>query len=218
MNEQRLRKRIIETCLEMNASGLNRGTSGNVSVRYNDGFLITPSGLPYDEIYPIDIVFMNFAGEATSRRKPSSEWRFHRDILAARPEMNVVLHTHSTFATTLACLHREVPPFHYMIAVTGAKKLRCAPYATFGSQELSENAVAALHGSRACMLANHGMIVLADDLKATLRLGLEVEGLCEQYWRALQVGDPHILSDEEMDRVLEKFKTYGVKANKNHTY
>ena len=212
MNEQRLRKRIIATCLEMNASGLNRGTSGNVSVRYNDGFLITPSGLPYDETYPIDIVFVNFAGEATGRRKPSSEWRFHRDILKSRPEVNVVLHTHSTFATTLACIHKEVPSFHYMIAVTGAKKIRCAPYATFGSQELSENAVAALHGSRACLLANHGMIILADDLKAALRLGLEVEGLCEQYWRALQAGEPHILSEEEMDHVLEKFKTYGATA------
>ena len=212
MNEQRLRKRIIETCLAMNASGLNRGTSGNISVRHGDGFLITPSGLPYDETYPIDIVAMNFAGVATGRRKSSSEWQFHRDILVSRPEVNVVLHTHSTFATTLACLHKDIPAFHYMIAVTGAKHIRCAPYATFGSQELSEHAVAALHGSRACLLANHGMIVLADDLKAALRLGLEVEGLCEQYWRALQLGAPTILSDEEMDRVLEKFKCYGAKA------
>ena len=212
MNEQRLRKRIIETCLAMNASGLNRGTSGNISVRHGDGFLITPSGLPYDETYPIDIVAMNFAGVATGRRKPSSEWQFHRDILVSRPEVNVVLHTHSTFATTLACLHKDIPAFHYMIAVTGAKHIRCAPYAIFGSQELSEHAVAALHGSRACLLANHGMIVLADDLKAALRLGLEVEGLCEQYWRALQLGAPTILSDEEMDRVLEKFKCYGAKA------
>jgi L-fuculose-phosphate aldolase len=212
MNEQRLRKRIIETCLEMNASGLNRGTSGNISVRFADGFLITPSGLPYAETYPIDIVAMQFDGSAKGRRKPSSEWRFHRDILAARPEVNTVLHTHSTFATSLACLEREVPPFHYMVAVTGAKTIRCAPYATFGSQELSDHAVAALRGSRACLLANHGMLILGQDLQDAFRLAIEVEALCEQYWRALQIGAPNILPDEEMQRVLEKFESYGAKA------
>lgn len=212
MNEQRLRKRIIETCLQMSANGLNNGTAGNLSVRHNDGFLITPSGLPYDETYPSDIVMMNFNGEATGRRKPSSEWRFHRDILAARPEVNVVLHAHSPFATSLACLRKGIPAFHYMIAVTGAKSIRCAQYATFGSQELSEHAVGALHGCKACLLANHGLIVLADDLKAALRLALEVECLCEQYWRALQAGTPVILDDAEMDRVLEKFKSYGANA------
>ena len=212
MNEQRLRKRIIETCLAMSANGLNKGTAGNLSVRYGDGFLITPSGLPYEETYPSDIVIMNFSGEASGRRKPSSEWRFHRDILAARPEINVVLHAHSPFATSLACLRKDIPAFHYMIAVTGAKSIRCAHYATFGSQDLSEHAVGALHGSRACLLANHGMIVLGDSLKGALRLALEVEGLCEQYWRALQAGAPVILDDAEMDRVLEKFKSYGVNA------
>ena len=212
MNEQRLRKRLIETCLAMSANGLNKGTAGNLSVRHGDGFLITPSGLPYDETYPADIVFMDFSGAATGKRKPSSEWHFHRDILAARPEVNVVLHAHSPFATSLACLRKDIPAFHYMIAVTGAKSIRCAHYATFGSQELSEYAVGALHGSKACLLANHGMIVLGNDLKAALRLGLEVEGLCEQYWRALQAGDPVILDDPEMDRVLEKFKSYGANA------
>ncbi len=212
MNEQRLRKRIIETCLAMSANGLNKGTAGNLGVRFDDGFLITPSGLPYEETYPNDIVLMNFSGEATGRRKPSSEWRFHRDILAARPDVNVVLHAHSPFATSLACLRKDIPAFHYMIAVTGAKSIRCAHYATFGSQELSEYAVGALHGSKACLLANHGMIVLGDDLKAALRLALEVEGLCEQYWRALQAGAPVILDDAEMDRVLEKFKSYGANA------
>ncbi len=212
MNEQRLRKRIIETCVQMNAIGLNRGTSGNLSVRFGEGFLITPSGLAYQETYPVDIVFMDFAGASKGRRRPSSEWRFHRDILAARPDVSVVLHTHSTFATTLACLGLEVPAFHYMIAVTGGKTIRCAPYATFGSQELSDGAVIALHGSRACLLANHGMIVLADTLKDTLALAVEVEALCEQYWRALQLGAPQLLSDEEMERVLEKFKQYGAKA------
>ena len=212
MNEQRLRKRIIETCLAMTTAGLNKGTAGNLSARHENGFLITPSGLPYDETYPADIVLMDFNGAAQGRRKPSSEWHFHRDILAARPEVNVVLHAHSPFATSLACLRKNVPAFHYMIAVTGAKSIRCAQYATFGTQELSEHAVGALHGSKACLLANHGMIVLGDSLKAALRLGLEVEGLCEQYWRALQAGDPVILDDAEMDRVLEKFKSYGANA------
>ena len=212
MNEQRLRKRIIETCLAMSANGLNKGTAGNLSVRHGDGFLITPSGLPYDETYPADIVFMDFSGAAVGKRKPSSEWHFHRDILKARPEVNVVLHAHSPFATALACLRKDIPAFHYMIAVTGAKTIRCAHYATFGTQELSEHAVGALHGSKACLLANHGMIVLADALKGALRLALEVEGLCEQYWRALQAGAPVILDDAEMDRVLEKFKSYGANA------
>ena len=215
MNEQRLRKRIIETCLAMSENGLNKGTAGNLSVRNGDGFLITPSGLPYDETYPADIVFMDFSGAATGKRKPSSEWHFHRDILAARPEVNVVLHAHSPFATSLACLRKDIPAFHYMIAVTGAKSIRCARYATFGTPELSEHAVGALHGSKACLLANHGMIILADGLKGALRLGLEVEGLCEQYWRALQAGDPIILDDAEMDRVIEKFKTYGANALAN---
>jgi L-fuculose-phosphate aldolase len=213
MNEQRLRKRIIETCIAMNAIGLNRGTSGNLSVRFESDFLITPSGLPYNETYPADIVRMRFDGTYEGRRKPSSEWRFHRDVLAARADANVVLHTHSSFATTLACLGKGVPAFHYMIAVTGAKEMRCAPYATFGSQELSDFAVAALAGARACLLANHGMIVLGGDLKGALALAVEVEGLCEQYWRALQLGEPNLLSDEEMDRVLEKFKSYGAKAH-----
>ena len=212
MNEQRLRKRIIETCLRMSAKGLNKGTAGNLSMRHENGFLITPSGLPYEETYPADIVLMDFNGATQGRRKPSSEWHFHRDILAARPEVNVVLHAHSPFATSLACLRKDIPAFHYMIAVTGAKSIRCAQYATFGTQELSEHAVGALHGSKACLLANHGMIVLGNDLKAALRLGLEVEGLCEQYWRALQAGNPVILDDAEMDRVIEKFKSYGANA------
>lgn len=212
MNEQRLRKRMIETCLEMNTIGINRGTSGNLSIRFNDGFLITPSGLPYKETLPVDIVFMQFDGSAKGRRKPSSEWHFHRDILAARTEINVILHTHSPFATTLACLGKDVPAFHYMIAVTGAKMIRCAPYATYGTEELSRHAVEALGGSRACLLANHGMIVLGEDLKGSLALAVEVESLCEQYWRALQIGTPNLLSDDEIHRVLEKFKCYGAKA------
>jgi L-fuculose-phosphate aldolase len=209
MNELELRQQIIATALEMNAIGLNRGSSGNVSVRWGDGFLITPTGLSYADITPSDIVAMNFDGSWSGSRAPSSEWHFHRDILAARSEIGSVLHTHSTFATILACLGLEIPPFHYMIAVAGGKTIRCAPYATFGTQELSGHALSALEGRKACLLANHGMIVIGTTLADTLARTVEVEALCEQYWRALQIGAPNLLSDAEMDLVLEKFKHYG---------
>lgn len=158
---------------------------------------------------PQDMVRMDFSGDHLGERKPSSEWRFHLDILNARPEIGAVIHTHSMFATTLACLQREIPPFHYMIAVTGSNRIRCAPYALFGSQALSNNALAALQDSRACLLANHGMIVLGEDSDRALALAVEVENLCEQYWRALQISEPHLLSEREMAQVFEQFKGYG---------
>ncbi len=210
--EDSLRAELIATARRMNALGLNRGTSGNVSVRCiveaNEGFLITPSALPYDETEPADIVFMRFDGTHSGRRRPSSEWRFHRDILAARSDTAVVLHAHAPFATSLACIGADIPAFHYMIALAGGDSIRCAPYATFGTQELSDHAVAALADRSACLLANHGLIVLGANLKAALALALEVEGLCEQYWRALQIGTPRLLDCEEMQRVLAKFKDY----------
>ena len=196
----------------MNALGLNRGTSGNVSARVDGGLLITPSGIPCEECRPGDIVEMGMDGTSDDRRRPSSEWRFHRDILAARPEVGAVVHAHSPFATTLACLGRGIPAFHYMIAVAGGRDIRCAPYATFGTKALSDAAVKALEGRRACLLANHGMIAVAPALKAALALAVEVEALAEQYWRVLQVGEPTLLDDAEMDGVVEKFKTYGQDA------
>jgi L-fuculose-phosphate aldolase len=192
----------------MNATGLNRGTSGNVSVRCGEGFLITPSALPYDETEADDIVCMRFDGSHQGRRRPSSEWRFHRDILAARDDAGVVLHAHAPFATALACIGADIPAFHYMIALAGGDSIRCAPYATFGTQALSDFAVAALAERSACLLANHGMIALGPNLKAALALAVEVEGLCEQYWRAKQVGTPRLLDCEEMQRVLAKFGDY----------
>jgi L-fuculose-phosphate aldolase len=142
--------------------------------------------------------------------KPSSEWRFHRDILASRPEINAVIHTHSMFATTLACLHKEIPPFHYMIAIAGGDTIRCAPYALFGSQGLSDNALIALGDRKACLLANHGMIALGVDLDDALAVTVEVENLCEQYWRILQVdANPSLLSETEMREVFQQFKGYG---------
>jgi len=209
MNELPLRKAIIATALAMNALGINRGKSGNVSARWKDGFLITPSGLPYEESRPADIVFVGKNGNATGKRPPSSEWRFHYDIYRTRKDAQAVVHAHSSFATTLACLGMDVPAFHYMIAVAGGNSIRCAPYATFGTQELSDHALQALSNRKACLLANHGMIAAGDSLKYALALAVEVEALCEQYWRALQIGKPAILSDSEMEVVLEKFKTYG---------
>jgi len=209
MSDLPLRKAIISTALAMNALGINRGKSGNVSARWKDGFLITPSGLPYQETRPADIVFIDRKGKPKGKRTASSEWRFHHDIYRTRKDARAVVHTHSSFATTLACLGMDVPAFHYMIAVAGGNSIRCAPYATFGTQQLSDHALEALSDRKACLLANHGMIATGDSLKHALALAVEVEALCEQYWRALQIGKPAILSDAEMKVVLEKFKTYG---------
>ncbi len=213
MSEDALRAEIIATAIRMNDCGINRGKSGNVSARTGAGFLITPTGLAYESLSSKDIVAMTLAGEASGPRLPSSEWRFHRDIYASRADTDAIVHAHSSFATSLACLGRDIPAFHYMIAVAGGKDIRCAPYATFGTQELSDGALAALSGRRACLLANHGMIALGSSLAASLALAIEVEALAEQYWRALQIGAPSVLSDAEMAIVLEKFKTYGQHAS-----
>jgi len=204
-----LRCALIAIARRMNETGLNQGTSGNLSHRVEEGFLITPTGMDYASLRPDDIVLMRFDGRSEGRRLPSSEWRFHRDILAARPEVNVVLHTHSMFSTTLACLGKSVPAFHYMVAVAGGPDIRCAPYATFGTEELSRHAVAALEGRRACLLANHGMIALGGDLAGALKLAVEVETLAAMYWRVCQAGTPRLLDGEEMARVDEKFRNYG---------
>lgn len=215
MTEAGLRKAVIATARAMNDLGINRGKSGNVSARWRDGFLVTPSGLAYEDTRPADIVYVDPAGNPSGRLAPSTEWRFHHDIYRSRTEVGAVVHTHSSFATTLACLGMDVPAFHYMIAVAGGNSLRCAPYATFGTQALSDHALAALEGRKACLLANHGMIATGGDLKQALALAVEVESLCEQYWRALQIGKPVLLPDAEMDRVIEKFRTYGKVPGRN---
>ena len=209
LTENELREEVISAARAMNTHGLNRGTAGNVSARCRDGFLVTPTGMAYDEILPDDIVFVRKDGTWDGARKPSSEWRFHRDVFEVREEAGAILHAHSPFATSLACLNCDIPPFHYMIARFGGNSIRCAEYATFGTQELSENAVAALFGRCACLLANHGMLVFGRDLRHVLDLAIEFETLCEQYWRARQIGAPILLSDAEMSRVLEKFANYG---------
>lgn len=203
------REHLLNVTRRLSACGLNRGTSGNASVRVAEGFLVTPSGMEVEAMTPHDMVLMDMHGEFHGERQPSSEWRFHHDILRARPEIGAVIHTHSMFATTMACLQRDIPPFHYMIALTGADTIRCAPYALFGSQSLSDAAVAALQGSKVCLLANHGMIALGEDLEKAYAVAVEVETLCEQYWRALQIGEPYLLSAQEMQDVFQQFKGYG---------
>lgn len=204
-----LRRHIIDTCLRMNALGINQGKAGNVSVRIDDGLLVTPSGLAYEQATPDDIVLIDHQGKPHGSRSPSSEWRFHFDIMRRRPETGAILHAHSPYCTALACLGRGIPAFHYMVAVAGGDSIRCAPYATFGTQELSDNALVALEGRKACLLANHGMICMERDLDAVLALSVEVEALARQYCTALTIGEPAILPPEEMSTVLEKFRTYG---------
>jgi L-fuculose-phosphate aldolase len=211
--ERALREAVIATALAMNAAGINRGKSGNVSARWRDdafdGFLVTPTGLPYARTIGDDIVAMTMAGDARGARLPSSEWRIHRDIYRARADVQAVVHTHAPFATTLSCLRRGIPAFHYMVAVAGGKDIRCAPYETFGTQALSDHALTALDGRDACLLANHGMIAVGPALDSALALAVEVETLAEMYWRALQLGEPVCLPDVEMEIVLERFRTYG---------
>ena len=207
------REQLLKIAQKLISTGLNKGTAGNASVRCQangkTGFLVTPSGMAVEDMTTASMVKMQFDGSYELDKIASSEWRFHRDILASRADINAVIHTHSMFATTLACLHKDIPPFHYMIAVTGADTIRCAPYALFGSQALSDNALAALINRKACLLANHGMRALGRDLDDALSVSVEVENLCEQYWRALQLGEPHILSETEMREVFQQFKGYG---------
>lgn len=208
-----VREQIVAACKRLESSGLNRGTSGNVSCRENDHFLVTPSGIPVDEITPSKIVAVGYDGKVMGIGKPSSEWHFHCDILKARPEINAVVHTHSPHATAIACLREDIPPFHYMIAVAGGDSIRCAPYALFGTEQLSRHAVDALVGRKACLLANHGLITLGRDLEEAMAIAVEVESLCQQYLLARQVGKPTLLSADEMQQVIERFKTYGRNAD-----
>jgi len=201
---------------ELVEQGLNKGTSGNCSVRYGKShFLITPSGTPVDRITAQSIVSINISGVVEGDGIPSSEWRFHRDIYVARPEVNAIVHVHSPFATAFSCMGFNLPSFHYMIAVAGGNSIRCAPYQLFGTQELSDVAIAALVDRKACFLANHGMISVGESIDKALAIAVEVESLCEQYIYASQLGRPNILSETQMVDVLEKFKGYGNWAKEN---
>jgi len=209
--ERDKRQSIIDACLRMTALGINQGTSGNISLRHGDGMLITPTSVPYEAMTPEQIVFMRLDGTVEPGGRPSSEWRFHRDILQARPEIGAVVHAHPPHATTLAIMGREVPPVHYMIAAAGGDSIRCAPYATFGTEELSRHAVTALQDRLACLLAHHGMIAIGTSLERALWLAVEVETLARQYHGCLQLGTPPLLSISEIEKVRAKMAGYGMK-------
>jgi L-fuculose-phosphate aldolase len=207
--EYSVRKEIIATCLAMERKGINQGTSGNVSARWGDGLLITPSGLAYDMMAPEEIIYLERDGTPHGPHSPSSEWRFHLDIMLARPDIQAIVHAHPSYCTAHAILGKGIPAVHYMVAAAGGS-IRCAPYATFGTVELSHGAVKALEGRLACLLANHGLIACGPSLRKALWLANEVEVLAKQYFLSLQLGEPVVLSDEEMTTVIEKFKTgYG---------
>jgi len=212
--EYALRKDLIATCIMMEQKGINQGTSGNASARWKNGLLITASGLAYDTMAPEDITYLEMDGTPHGPHRPSSEWRFHRDILRERKDINAVVHAHPTYCTAQAITGKDIPAVHYMIAAAGGSTIRCAPYATFGTDELSLAALKALEGRLACLLANHGLIACGPNLRKALWLANEVETLAKQYAVSRQLGDVVVLSDEEMERVIEKFKTsYGPKGN-----
>jgi L-fuculose-phosphate aldolase len=206
-----LARQVCSGMRQLEASGLNRGTAGNLSVRDSDGFLMSPSGIKPHDLEPKFIVALSADGaHRESGKQPSSEWRFHRDIYRARPDdAQAIVQGHSAYATALACQRMDMPSFHYMVAVAGGPDIRCAPYAIFGSQALADAAVAALEQRRACLLANHGLIAVGATVMAAIDLALEVEELARQYILTRALGEPALLSENEMFDVIEKFKTYG---------
>jgi len=205
-----LREQLVATARRMSELGLTPGTSGNVSVRKPGGLLITPSGMDYPDLRVDDAVELRADGSVRpGQRAPSTEWRLHRDILDARPEVAAIVHTHSMFCTSLACLRRSIPAIHYTVALAGTDEIPCADYATFGSPELAINAVRALRGGNACLLANHGMVALGTSLAAALKLAAEIETLAAQYWHASLLGTPHVLDADEMQRVRNQLSHYG---------
>ncbi len=215
VSEKDLRREIVARCREMNASGINQGASGNISARFGARMLISPSAVPYDEMEPEMIASVALDDESDWRGplKPSTEWRFHLRLLRERPEANAVLHSHSTYCTALAIARREIPACHYMIAAFGGTNVRCAGYATFGTEELADLAIAAMRDRTACLLANHGMIVLGESLAKAMWRAIELETIAKQYVLSLQIGGPVVLPDAAIEQTLEKFAGYGVAAS-----
>jgi len=205
-----LRDQLVSTAKQMSALGLTPGMSGNVSVRSPGGMLVTPSGMPYPELTGDDCVEIKPDGTVRPGQKtPSTEWQLHRDILGARQDVQAIVHTHSLFSTTISMLRRPIPAVHYMVVLAGTDEVPCAEYATFGSAQLALNAVSALRGGSACLLANHGMVALGSSLASALKLAAEIETLASQYWHAAQIGSPHVLDGEELSRVRARFAEYG---------
>jgi L-fuculose-phosphate aldolase len=215
MRHLALRRSVIATCREMNRLGINQGRSGNVSVRVPEGFLITASGIAYEAMEPHHVVEMDLDGGYRGEVLPSSEWRMHLDLMRTRADAQAVVHTHSTYATALACLRLGIPAFHYMVAVAGGPDIRCADYATFGTEALSRAMLAAIEGRSACLLANHGAIVLGRSLEDALGRAVEVETLAKEYWIARTLGAPVVLDDAEMAVVLARFRSYGQQRQAN---
>jgi L-fuculose-phosphate aldolase len=209
MNDAEKRQSIIDACLRMNALGINQGTSGNISLRHEAGLLITPTSVPYETMRPEQIVYMGLDGSFDPAQRPSSEWRFHLDILRAREDVNAVVHAHPTYCTVLAIMGLDIPPVHYMVACAGGDTIRCAPYATFGTQELSAHAVKALDGRLACLLEHHGMIAIGPSLAKAMWLAVEVETLARQYHGCLQIGKPPLLPADEIENVRIRMAGYG---------
>ena len=212
--ETAARKAVIATALEMSRCGLSPGRSGNVSTRFGDGMLITPSGLAYETLKPADVVYVANDGTVPAdARKPSSEWRFHLAAYLARPDGNAIVHTHSLHATVIACTAKPIPAFHYMVAIAGGKDIPCVPYSTFGTEQLAGFVADGLRHRDACLMANHGQITIASSLNGALELAQEIEIISEQYAKLLAIGaKPVLLDDAEMASVLERFKGYGQKA------
>jgi L-fuculose-phosphate aldolase len=202
------RRGIVEVCRSFEARRLGRGTAGNVSVRHGDGFLVTPSALPYADMGPADVCWVGHDGRRRGDRPPSSEWRFHAAVYRHRPDAGAVVHLHSPYATALACLEEPLPPFHYMVAAAGGDDVRCAPYARFGSDDLAGAVLDALTGRKAALLAHHGQIALGADLDDALAVAVVVEDLAEQYLHACTVRRPPTLDVAEMAAVVEHFDRY----------
>ncbi len=214
--ERELRQAIIDSCKFMNSSGLNQGTSGNVSARFEDKVLITPSATPYDAMTPEMLAAMPLDAEYGTWEgplKPSTEWRFHFDILKSRPDAGAVVHAHPTFCTTLAMAHKPIPAAHYMIAAFGGNDVRCAPYARYGTAELSGHALTALEGRSACLLANHGSLAVGSTLEKAMWLAVELETLARQYYHSLLIGGPVLLSDEAIAETAKAFGSYGLQED-----
>jgi len=208
-----LREEIVARCREMNSSGINQGTSGNISVRFEDRMLISPSATPYDQMTPEMISSVGLedtSGAYEGPLKPSTEWRFHQKLLRDRPDAGAVVHAHPTYCTTLAIARKDIPSCHYMIAAFGGTSVRCAGYATFGTEELSVLAIEAMQDRTACLLANHGMIAIGENLAKGMWRAIELETIAKQYYLSLQIGGPTILSDEEIEDTMKGFSGYGL--------
>ncbi|QWK80506.1 class II aldolase/adducin family protein [Ochrobactrum sp. BTU1] len=208
-DELALRNEIVDACRGMNRLGINKGTSGNISVRHGEGFLISPTGIPYEKLAPEHVVSMRWDASYEGDVLPSSEWRFHRDILKAREDLKAIVHTHSTYATAVSNMKRDIPAIHYMIASAGGSSIRCAPYEIFGSQDLADRVIEALEGRRACLMAHHGVVAAHVSISRALSLAVTVEELAQQFLLCLPFGEPPVLTEVEIASVLEKFKTYG---------